>query len=128
MPTEKAYQMKNRRKLQYQIGFSIRTPMKRYEQLAELLAADIRTGRLAPGTRLPSIRTITAQHGLSASTAFKAYYRLEEKGLVRAQSRSGYYVTALAAQQLAAPARGAVDGKPARPLPARPPRWRSGLM
>jgi DNA-binding transcriptional MocR family regulator len=67
--------------------------MKRYEQLVELLAADIRNGRLAPGTRLPSIRTITAQHGLSASTAFKAYYRLEEKGLVRAQPRSGYYVT-----------------------------------
>jgi DNA-binding transcriptional MocR family regulator len=88
--------------------------MKRYEQLAELLAADIRTGRLAPGTRLPSIRTITAQHGLSASTAFKAYYRLEEKGLVRAQSRSGYYVTALAAQQLAAPARGARDGTPGK--------------
>jgi len=64
-----------------------------------------------PGTRLPSIRTITAQHGLSASTAFKAYYRLEEKGLVRAQPRSGYYVTASAMQQLAAPARGAADGK-----------------
>jgi DNA-binding transcriptional MocR family regulator len=94
--------------------YSSRLFMKRYEQLAELLAADIRTGRMAPGTRLPSIRTITAQHGLSASTAFKAYYRLEEKGLVRAQSRSGYYVTALAAQQLAAPARGAVDGKPGK--------------
>jgi DNA-binding transcriptional MocR family regulator len=95
--------------------------MKRYEQLVELLAADIRTGRLAPGTRLPSIRTITAQHGLSASTAFKAYYRLEEKGLVRAQPRSGYYVTASAMQQLAAPARGAADGKAGK---ARRPGWR----
>ena len=66
--------------------------MKRYEQLVELLAADIRNGQLAPGARLPSIRTLTAQHGLSASTAFKAYYRLEEKGLVRARARSGYYV------------------------------------
>lgn len=80
--------------------------MKRYEQLVELLATDIRNGRLAPGTRLPSIRTLTARHGLSASTAFKAYYRLEEKGLVRARPRSGYYVTALAMQQQAAPARG----------------------
>jgi len=103
LPTKKAYQMKKSRELQYQ--------MKRYEQLIELLATDIRNGRLAPGTRLPSIRTITAQHGLSASTAFKAYYRLEEKGLVRAQPRSGYYVTASSMQQLAAPARGAADGK-----------------
>lgn len=79
--------------------------MKRYEQLAELLAADIRSGRLAPGTRLPSIRKTTAQHGISASTAFQAYYRLEEKGLVRARERSGYYVTGHAAHTLAEPAR-----------------------
>lgn len=75
--------------------------MKRYEQLVELLAADIRNGRLAPGARLPSIRTITLQHGLSASTAFKAYYRLEEKGLVRARPRSGYYVIGPPVQALA---------------------------
>ncbi|RYX97792.1 MAG: PLP-dependent aminotransferase family protein [Comamonadaceae bacterium] len=80
--------------------------MKRYEALAELLAGDIRSGNLSPGARLPSIRTITAQHGLSASTAFKAYYRLEEKGLVRAHPRSGYYVTASSMQQRAAPAQG----------------------
>ena len=68
--------------------------MKRYEQLADLLAHDIRSGRLAPGSRLPSIRSLTAQHGISPSTAFQAYYRLEEKGLVRARERSGYYATA----------------------------------
>jgi DNA-binding transcriptional MocR family regulator len=67
--------------------------MKRYEQLAELLATEIRAGRSAPGSRLPSIRSLTAQHGISPSTAFQAYYRLEEKGLVRARERSGYYVT-----------------------------------
>jgi len=66
--------------------------MKRYEELAELLAADIRSGLLAPGTRLPSIRTVTAQHGVSPATAFQAYYRLEERGLVRARERSGYFV------------------------------------
>ena len=85
--------------------------MKRYEQLVELLATDIRNGRLSPGTRLPSIRTITTQHGLSASTAFKAYYRLEEKGLVRARPRSGYYVTAAGIKPLAAPAQGEARGR-----------------
>ena len=88
--------------------------MKRYEHLVELLAGDIRNGHLAPGTRLPSIRTITTQHGLSASTAFKAYYRLEEKGLVRARPRSGYYVTASAMPPLAAPALGQAASKAAR--------------
>ena len=38
--------------------------MKRYEHLVELLATDIRNGRLTPGTRLPSIRMVTARHGL----------------------------------------------------------------
>ena len=85
--------------------------MKRYEQLLDLLATDIRNGRLAPGARLPSIRTITRQHGLSASTAFKAYERLEEKGLVRARPRSGYYVIGPPAQ---APVSGAQPGREKR--------------
>jgi DNA-binding transcriptional MocR family regulator len=66
--------------------------MKRYEALAELLATDIRNGRLAPGTRLPSIRKLKALHGVSPSTVFNAYYRLEDLGLVRAHERSGYFV------------------------------------
>lgn len=66
--------------------------MKRYEALAELLATDIRNGTLAAGTRLPSIRTLRQQHGVSPSTAFQAYYRLEDLGLVRARERSGYFV------------------------------------
>ncbi|RYF38775.1 MAG: PLP-dependent aminotransferase family protein, partial [Comamonadaceae bacterium] len=101
--------------------------MKRYEALAELIAGDIRSGNLSPGARLPSIRTITAQHGLSASTAFKAYYRLEERGLVRAHPRSGYYVTASAMQHtrsaLAGDLTGVADSAQAaraRTRPARP--------
>lgn len=88
--------------------------MNRYETLAELLAADIRTGRLAPGARLPSIRTLTAQHGLSASTVFQAYYRLEEKGLVRARERSGYYVAGTGLRSLAEPGRGGAPRAPAK--------------
>ncbi|WP_281424394.1 PLP-dependent aminotransferase family protein [Paludibacterium yongneupense] len=66
--------------------------LKRYEALAELLAADIRDGRLAAGTRLPSIRKLKQLHGVSPSTVFQAYYRLEYLGLVRAYERSGYFV------------------------------------
>ena len=66
--------------------------MKRYEEIAELLAEEIRSGRMAHGTRLPSIRQLIAQHHISPATAFQAYYRLEERGLVRARERSGYFV------------------------------------
>ncbi|BCL75998.1 GntR family transcriptional regulator [Jeongeupia sp. HS-3] len=84
--------------------------MKRYEDIAELIAADIRSGRLAPGTRLPSIRKVMAQHRVSPSTAFQAYYLLEKRGLVRARERSGYFVA------------GAGQALPPEPAPSHPPQ------
>lgn len=97
--------------------------MKRYEHLAELLGTEIRSGRIAPGARLPSIRELTARHGISPSTAFQAYYRLEEKGLVRARERSGYYATGAGRPLPAGPGErvGSVAGsRPgATPAPAR---------
>ena len=67
--------------------------MKRYESLAISLADGIRSGRIPIGSRLPSLRQIIAQWGVSQSTVFRAYYLLEEWGLVRAEERSGYFVT-----------------------------------
>lgn len=67
--------------------------MKRYEQLANLIATEIETGRLEAGTRLPSVRTLTTQYGIGQTTVFRAYYLLEERGLIRARERSGYFVS-----------------------------------
>ncbi|EHP39898.1 MocR family transcriptional regulator [Cupriavidus basilensis OR16] len=78
--------------------------MKRYEELAETLAKDIRNGNLPPGTKMPSIRKTVIQYGVSPATAFQAYYRLEERGLVRARERSGYYVTGQVGRPLPQPA------------------------
>jgi DNA-binding transcriptional MocR family regulator len=64
--------------------------MNRYEVLANAMAAEIRSGSIAVGSRTPSLRQIIAQHGVSQSTVFRADYLLEEWGLVRAQERSGY--------------------------------------
>ena len=66
--------------------------MRRYEILANAMAAEIRSGNIAVGSRMPSLRQVIAQHGVSQSTVFRAYYLLEEWGLIRAQERSGYYV------------------------------------
>lgn len=66
--------------------------MKRYEILAQTIADEIRAGNLAVGARLPSLRQIIAQHSVSQSTVFRAYYLLEQWGLIRARERSGYYV------------------------------------
>ena len=37
--------------------------MTRYERLAQSMAAEIRSGNLTPGSRMPSLRQIIAQHG-----------------------------------------------------------------
>ncbi|MCI2811083.1 aminotransferase-like domain-containing protein [Eoetvoesiella caeni] len=67
--------------------------MKLYEVLAAELAASIHSGALRTGEKLPSVRQVTANRGVSASTVFQAYYLLEAQGLVRARERSGYYVS-----------------------------------
>ncbi|QNB16490.1 PLP-dependent aminotransferase family protein [Paraburkholderia tropica] len=66
--------------------------MTRYERLAQIMATEIRSGDVAAGSRMPSLRQIIAQHGVSQSTAARAYYLLEQWGLVRAAERSGYFV------------------------------------
>src|SRR5690348_14135621 len=74
--------------------------MKRYQALAEEMAASIRAGRLRAGDRLPSVRHASRSRGVSPATVFQAYYLLEARGLVQARDRSGYYVAAPAVPRL----------------------------
>jgi DNA-binding transcriptional MocR family regulator len=71
--------------------------MKRFEQLADDIAAAIASGAYAPGSRLPSVRQTSLGRRVSTSTVFKAYYLLEARGLVFAREKSGYFVTGVAA-------------------------------
>lgn len=66
--------------------------LKRYEALADEIAAAIGAGTLREGDRLPSVRATAASHNVNASTVFQAYYLLEARGRVRARPRSGYFV------------------------------------
>jgi DNA-binding transcriptional regulator YhcF (GntR family) len=63
-----------------------------YEELAEEIASQMATNLLRPGDRLPSIRQTCKARHLSPSTVFQAYYLLENRGLIRAVPRSGYFV------------------------------------
>lgn len=82
---------------------AVRGEMKRYEQLADQIAELIRSGVLAPGERVPSVRHARRTYGVSPSTIFQAYYLLEDRGLIQARARSGYFVRELASQTLAEP-------------------------
>ena len=44
------------------------------------------------GDKLPSVRVLSEEYGISMGTAFQAYYQLEAKGLIESRPKSGYYV------------------------------------
>jgi len=44
------------------------------------------------GDKLPSVRVLSEEYGISTGTAFQAYYHLEGKGLIESRPKSGYYV------------------------------------
>ncbi|MFN3988038.1 MAG: PLP-dependent aminotransferase family protein [Rhodocyclaceae bacterium] len=65
-----------------------------YQSLADELRAAMSDGRLAAGTRLPSVREAARSRGLSINTVLAAYRQLEARGLVEARPQAGYYVRA----------------------------------
>jgi len=65
-----------------------------YLQIAERLAQSIRAGTLSRGERIPSVRDLARQQGVSPSTAVQAYRALEDARLIEARPRSGYFVAA----------------------------------
>jgi len=44
------------------------------------------------GDKLPSVRVLSNEYGISMGTAFQAYYHLEGRGLIESRPKSGYYV------------------------------------
>ncbi|MEH6577732.1 MAG: PLP-dependent aminotransferase family protein [Amphritea sp.] len=66
--------------------------MKLYQSLAEHYVDDIQAGRLPTGSRLPALRRVADQHGISLTTAVKAYQYLEQCGWIIAQPQSGFFV------------------------------------
>ena len=67
-------------------------PRARYKALVDSFAADIRGGRLAPGTRLPTHRQLAAEHRLALVTASRVYAELEAMGLVSGETGRGTFV------------------------------------
>src|SRR5476649_3029948 len=52
-----------------------------YLQIAERLSIQIHGQVLKTGEKLPSVRALSHEQGISLSTAYKAYVQLEIKGL-----------------------------------------------
>jgi DNA-binding transcriptional MocR family regulator len=65
-----------------------------YQQLAHKLLDAMTAGALPAGARLPSVRQLGQQHGVSLVTALQVYRHLESLGRVVAKPKSGYFVAA----------------------------------
>ncbi|MEV7399454.1 PLP-dependent aminotransferase family protein [Streptomyces sp. NPDC091267] len=83
--------------------------------LMDALREAARTGRLAPGTRLPSSRTLAADLGIARNTVADAYAELVAEGWLTARQGSGTRVA-----QRAEPRRAAARTPRSRPPRSRP--------
>ena len=63
-----------------------------YIRIAKVIEQQILNGALRTGDKLPSLRTICREYGVSQNTALSAYYNLESKMLIETKPQSGYYV------------------------------------
>lgn len=83
-----------------------------YRQIADGIAADIRSGRLAVGARLPPQRDFAYAQGIAVSTASRVYAELVKRGLVTGEVGRGTYVRPAPpapAAALSEPAAAAID-------------------
>lgn len=68
------------------------SPLPLAAQIERQLVAQLQHGRLAPGMRLPSIRQLAAQLGVSPNTVIVAYDRLVGEGWLEPRGTAGYFV------------------------------------
>jgi DNA-binding FadR family transcriptional regulator len=70
-------------------------PLQRYEQIAERLADDIRSGVLVPGERLPSERDLARTLEVSRASVREALASLALSGVVETRHGAGTFVLGL---------------------------------
>lgn len=75
-----------------------------YRQVIDLITENIDSGTLRPGDRLPSLRRMSEQIGVSIPTVRQAYIELERQRRVQSRPQSGFYVRNLPHNPLVRPA------------------------
>jgi DNA-binding transcriptional MocR family regulator len=73
-----------------------------YVRIAETFTRQVATGVLRPGDRVPSLRKLSREQGVSLSTALQAYVWLENRGYLEARPQSGFTSAASANRSRAA--------------------------
>lgn len=76
--------------IRHKIDFNSSVPI--YRQVIQGIKLEMLSGRLQPGNQLPPIRELAKILRLNPNTVAKAYYNLEEEGLVESKRGSGNWV------------------------------------
>lgn len=71
-----------------------------YLQIRDYLSRLIKSGKVAPGERLPSIRSLSESVQINKLTVIEAYGVLQAEGLIHARQGSGYFVNSVAVPSL----------------------------
>jgi DNA-binding transcriptional regulator YhcF (GntR family) len=79
-----------------------------YLQVADSVADLINAGSLRSGDRVPSVRRLSGQQNVSVPTVLQAYMVLENRRMIEARPKSGFFVKPRLSESLAEPA---VSGK-----------------
>lgn len=74
-----------------------------YKEIADNIADKIKNGVLKSGERLPSVRTLSKEHGISTNTVKRIFLELEGQSLVQSKPQSGYFVSPLSYLKLPLP-------------------------
>jgi DNA-binding transcriptional MocR family regulator len=85
-----------------------------YERLADELSGMVARGVLKSGERLPSVRRLSEERGISIATVLSAYLLLEGRGIAEARPKSGHYVRARRAADPPVPSTPKRAASPAR--------------
>jgi DNA-binding FadR family transcriptional regulator len=73
---------------------------QRYEQIADLLVADLRRGALQPGERLPGERQLAEHYGVGRASIREALAALVVRGLVQTRQGAGSFFVADALERV----------------------------
>ena len=97
-----------------------RGSLARYDYLYRCIREDILAGRLKPGERLPSKRSLAAHLNTAVVTVENAYAQLEAEGYLYAREKQGYYVAPVEVRTW--------EGEPPEQRPERlHPQWQLDL-
>lgn len=70
------------------------SPVAPFEQVRTQVVEAVRSGGLAAGTKLPTVRRLAEDLGLAAGTVARAYRELERDEVIETRGRLGTFVAA----------------------------------